>query len=123
MPAPKPRTGPSSGGSPDGDRPQTFEERLACLEQVVEDLEGEDLPLEASLRRYREGVEHLRACRALLDEAEKRLAELVAETGADGQTRVVEKPLRVTEKGLERDREEPPRASASRAAPDDDLPF
>jgi exodeoxyribonuclease VII small subunit len=80
----------------------TFEERLEALETAVRDLEGEDLPLEASLQRYREGVEHLRACRALLDDAERRLAELVAEpqNGTSGEVRVTERALEVTEKGL-----------------------
>ena len=76
----------------------SFEERLEALEAVVRDLEGEDLPLEASLTRYREGVEHLRACRALLDDAEARLAELAA----DGS----EKPLRVGDEGLVSDDDE-----------------
>ena len=76
----------------------TFEERLEALEGVVEDLEGEDLPLEASLARYKEGVEHLRACRALLDDAEARLAELVGED-ADGEP--IERELRVGDDGLE----------------------
>jgi exodeoxyribonuclease VII small subunit len=78
----------------------TFEERLAALEEVVRDLEGEDLSLEASLQRYRDGVEHLRACRALLDGAEARLAELVAE---DGSGALAERPLRVGDEGLEAD--------------------
>ncbi len=55
----------------------SFEERLEALEAVVRDLEGEELSLEAAIERYREGVEHLRACRALLDDAEERLVELV----------------------------------------------
>lgn len=76
----------------------TFEERLEALEAVVRDLEGEDLPLEASLTRYREGVEQLRACRALLDDAEARLAELV-EDAATGELR--ERALEVGEAGLE----------------------
>jgi exodeoxyribonuclease VII small subunit len=75
----------------------SFEERLAALEAVVKDLEGEGLTLEASLARYQQGVEHLKACRALLDGAERRLAELMA----DGS----ERPLRVTERGLEPDPE------------------
>ncbi len=80
--------------------PQTpsFEERLAALEAVVRDLEGEDLPLEDSLNRYREGVEHLRACRSLLDDAEARLAELVA-NGDGGAPE--ERPLAVGDEGLE----------------------
>ena len=76
----------------------TFEERLEALERVVHDLEGEELSLEASIERYREGVTHLKACRSLLDDAEQRLVELVQE---DGET--VEQPLKVTDRGLERD--------------------
>ncbi|MGE0190774.1 MAG: exodeoxyribonuclease VII small subunit [Planctomycetota bacterium] len=75
----------------------TFEERLAALEEVVDALEAEDLGLEESLARYREGVAHLEACRALLDEAEARLVELTQ--GPDG--RPVERPLQVGEGGLE----------------------
>lgn len=67
----------------------SFEERLEALEAVVQDLEAEELPLEASIERYRQGVEHLQACRALLDDAERRLIELV-ET-SDGE--VDERPL------------------------------
>ena len=59
-----------------------FKARLEALEGVVEDLEGEELPLEAAIARYQEGVGHLAACRRLLDDAERRLVELV-ET-ADG---------------------------------------
>ncbi len=76
-----------------------FEERLEALEGVVQDLEGEELSLEASLARYKEGVEHLRRCRAMLDDAESRLAELVAES--DGE--ISERALRVGEDGLEPD--------------------
>lgn len=72
-----------------------FEERLAALEAAVRDLEGEDLTLEQALARYREGVEHLKACRALLDGAEARLLELLGE--APGEAR----PLALGEQGLE----------------------
>ena len=75
----------------------TFEERLSALEAVVHDLEGEDLPLEESLERYRTGVEHLRACRSLLDDAEARLAEL----SIDGQGQPLETPLEVGDEGLQ----------------------
>ena len=74
-----------------------FEGRLEALEAVVRDLEGEDLLLEASLDQYKRGVEHLRACRSMLDDAEQRLAELVASSGG-GTT---ERPLEVGERGLE----------------------
>ena len=78
-----------------------FEEHLAALEAAVRALESAELTLEDSLSRYQDGVAHLRACRGLLDEAEARLAELVAD--ADGE--LAERPLRVTEQGLEDDPE------------------
>ena len=83
----------SDSGSPADDGALGFEARLEALEAVVRDLEGQDLTLEASLARYREGVEHLNACRGMLDDAEARLAELVE--GGE------ERPLEVTERGLE----------------------
>ena len=67
----------------------SFEDRMEALEQVVRDLEGEELPLEASIERYREGVEHLQACRALLDDAERRLIELVRTNDGEAE----EKPF------------------------------
>jgi exodeoxyribonuclease VII small subunit len=95
-----PRKTPASETTP----PEpSFEERLAALEAVVNDLEGEDLPLEASIRRYQEGVEHLKACRSLLDRAEARLVELVQDPRAPGGA--AERPLRVGERGLEPDDE------------------
>ncbi len=65
----------------------TFEERLEALEAVVQDLEGEELPLEASIERYRQGVGHLQACRALLDDAERRLIELVQTSDGEAEER------------------------------------
>ncbi len=95
--------------SPASDEP-TFEARLASLESVVRALEGEGLSLEDSLARYQEGVEHLRACRALLDGAEARLAELVGGDEDAGDLR--ETPLRVGEEGLVPDAE-PARGASS----------
>lgn len=77
-----------------------FEAHLAALEEAVRALESEDLTLEDSLAGYQRGVTHLRACRSLLDDAEARLAELVASADGEG---LDEKPLRVTERGLEDD--------------------
>jgi exodeoxyribonuclease VII small subunit len=83
------------GKKPDGAEDPGFEERLEALEGIVKALEGEDLSLEESLARYQQGVEHLKACRALLDGAEKRLLELVQTPGG-----AVERPLRVGDDGL-----------------------
>jgi exodeoxyribonuclease VII small subunit len=86
----------ASASPPASEQGPSFEERLAALEAVVRDLEGEELPLEESLERYRTGVEHLRACRSLLDDAEARLVELAVDAG--GQIR--ETPLVVGDEGL-----------------------
>lgn len=75
------------GAKPPPEEP-TFEQRLEALEGVVRALEGEELGLEESLARYREGVAHLKACRALLDDAEGRLVELL-----EGSEGVREQPL------------------------------
>jgi exodeoxyribonuclease VII small subunit len=95
MAAKKSKAGASGGPAPED--PRGFEQRLEALEAVVRDLEGEELSLEDSLGRYQQGVEHLKACRAMLDTAEARLAELVASAEGDG---LVERPLRVTDQGL-----------------------
>ena len=92
------------GKKPDGSDEPGFEDRLEALEGIVKALEGEDLSLEDSLARYQQGVEHLKACRALLDGAEKRLLELVQTPGGS-----VERPLRVGEDGLVADTDPPPR--------------
>ena len=78
-------------------RESSFEGHLDALEKVVADLEGDDLSLEASIDRYKDGVDHLAACRRILDAAEKRLAELVARADGSG---VDERPLEVGAEGL-----------------------
>lgn len=86
-------------GKTDAAAQPDFEARLAALEGIVKALEGDALSLEESLLRYQEGVQHLQACRALLDGAEKRLLELVERPDGGAQ----ERPLRVGEQGLEPD--------------------
>ncbi len=59
----------------------TFEERLARLEQIAEELEG-DVELARALALFEEGVENLRAAAAELGNAETRVERLVEQ--ADG---------------------------------------
>src|SRR5262249_39590571 len=59
-----------------------FEEALAQLEQIVDDLERGDPSLSAALARYESGVKLLRRCYQLLDGAEQAVALL---TGVDDQ--------------------------------------
>lgn len=81
----------------DDPSPLSFEAHLGALEKVVADLEGDALSLEASIERYRVGVDHLSACRRILDGAERRLAELVAKADGSG---TAERALAVGEDGL-----------------------
>lgn len=54
------------------------------LEEIVRKLEGEQVPLEESMRLYEEGMKLGRRCRRLLDEADERIRTLAEERdGAD----------------------------------------
>ena len=60
----------------------TFEERLARLEAIAEELEREGLDLSRALALFDEGVEHLRAAADDLVDAEARVQRLIER--ADG---------------------------------------
>ncbi len=51
----------------------SFEKALEKLEKIVEELESGDLPLEASLKKYEEGIKLARACHGQLDEAKEKI--------------------------------------------------
>ena len=57
-----------------------FEEAMKRLEDIVEDLEGGELPLEDSLKTFEEGMRLLTFCSNKLDEVEKRVTVLVKES-------------------------------------------
>ena len=57
----------------------SFEESFARLEEVVQRLEGGDMPLEEALALYERGVMLTRHCQDLLDKAELRVTQLVEE--------------------------------------------
>ena len=60
----------------------TFEENMQRLEQIVRAMERGDVPLEESLKLFREGTALVEACGKLLDEAELQVKKIV--TAADG---------------------------------------
>ena len=61
---------------------RSFESSLKELEQIVQQLEGGDLPLERSLELFEQGVRLSRECQKRLDEAEQKVEILLK--GADG---------------------------------------
>ena len=60
----------------------TFEQNMARLEQIVRTLERGDAPLEETLKLFEEGTGLVRACGALLDQAELQVKEVMV--GPDG---------------------------------------
>jgi exodeoxyribonuclease VII small subunit len=52
---------------------QTFETALQRLEQVVEQMESDSLPLEGLLTHYEEGIKLVQVCQEKLTAAEKRI--------------------------------------------------
>lgn len=61
----------------------SFERSLAELESVVQDLEEGQLGLSEALARYEQGVNHLKHCYQLLEQAERKI-ELLTGISDDG---------------------------------------
>ena len=60
---------------------QSFEDAMARLEQIVEQLEQEEAPLEAAVALYKEGLTLSALCREKLAEAEGEIILLRKEAG------------------------------------------
>jgi exodeoxyribonuclease VII small subunit len=54
-----------------------FEAALARLEEIVQELEKGDIPLEKSLKLFEEGVKLSRVCNKRLQEAERKVEILM----------------------------------------------
>ncbi len=86
---------------------KSFEQALQLLEQIVRELESGDLPLEAALRKFEEGIELSKFCSQKLEETERRITVLLQNQAGE----IVEKPL---------SREQ---NAAPGSASDDEIPF
>ena len=62
---------------------RTFEEAMTTLEQIVTAIEEGDVPLEESIEKYADGIKLIKQCRAILDDAEKKI-QLLAKGAGDG---------------------------------------
>jgi exodeoxyribonuclease VII small subunit len=60
---------------------KNFEDSLRELEEIVEQLEAGDLPLERSLELFEQGVKLSRDCQKRLDEAERKVEILLKAGG------------------------------------------
>lgn len=61
----------------DQEQPKSFEASLEALEEIVQALEGGDLPLEKSLELFEEGIRLSRQCQERLSQAERRIEVLL----------------------------------------------
>lgn len=59
----------------------SLEENFASLEEIIERLESEDLPLEEAFRAYSQGMRLVAQCNEQIDRVEKQVLKL----GEDGQ--------------------------------------
>lgn len=60
----------------------SFESNMQRLEQIVRAMERGDVPLEESLKLFREGTELVRSCNQLLDDAQLQVKKIM--TAPDG---------------------------------------
>ena len=68
---------------------KTFEQSMKQLEQIVQDLETKDLPLEKAIKRFEEGIKLSKLCAKKLDETEKKISILLK----DAQGNIVQAPF------------------------------
>jgi exodeoxyribonuclease VII small subunit len=67
--------------APDRQADTSFETAMARLEEIVDAMESNKMPLEELIVRYEEGVKLVRVCQEKLEAAEKRI-ELITKNAA-----------------------------------------
>ena len=68
-------------------KPPTFEEALAQLESITQEIEQGKIGLEDSIARYEEGMKLVQYCRSVLEQAEQKIEQL--QRAADGSLKAV----------------------------------
>jgi exodeoxyribonuclease VII small subunit len=95
----------------------TFENAVERLEHIVEEMEGDQLPLEEMLQRYEEGTKLVKLCGEKLTTAEKRI-EIVARN-ASGKPQI--EPFDPAAPAQTPPQRAPRPAKESKSAPSDDV--
>mgnify|MGYP005838637245 FL=1 len=73
---------------------KTFEDALEKLEEITRELESGDLSLEASLKKFEEGITLARFCNNKLEECQHKVSLLLEKNGS-----VTETPFNVNDNG------------------------
>jgi exodeoxyribonuclease VII small subunit len=60
-----------------------LEKSLTDLEEIVEELESGDLPLEKAMKKFEEGIKLTRNCQTALKEAEQKVEILLKSAGGE----------------------------------------
>ena len=60
-----------------------LEKALSDLEELVEELESGDLPLEKAMKKFEEGIKLTRGCQTALKEAEQKVEILLQSAGGE----------------------------------------
>ncbi len=60
-----------------------LEKSLADLEELVEELESGELPLEKAMKKFEEGIKLTRGCQSALKEAEQKVEILLQDAGSE----------------------------------------
>jgi len=63
----------------------TFEQAMAKLEKIVTDVEQGKISLEDSIEKYENGMKLIQHCRAILEQAEKRIETINNKNQAAGE--------------------------------------
>lgn len=58
---------------------QSIESLLHKLNEIVESLESDELPLEESLKQFEQGIALTKACQETLEASEKRINQLLSQ--------------------------------------------
>ncbi len=62
-------------------KPINLEKALSDLEDLVDELESGDLPLEKAMKKFEEGIKLTRLCQSALKEAEQKVEILLKSAG------------------------------------------
>lgn len=60
-----------------------LEKSLSDLEELVEELEAGDLPLEQAMKKFEQGIKLTRGCQSALKEAEQKVQILMKSAGGN----------------------------------------
>ena len=74
---------PASGFNMSSPKKFNLEKSLADLEELVDELESGDLPLEKAMKKFEEGIKLTRGCQTALREAEQKVEILLKSAGGE----------------------------------------